>query len=164
MIKEYYTSFGDDHRIRLHFNEIAYNADKINTPQEIADICSNVLHLETRTEEYVYCFCLNPPGALLGFFQVGHGTVDTCIINPRDIFLKALYLGSCKLIICHNHPSGELTPSADDIQITERLSAAGELIGMRLVDHLIIGAAGKYYSFLLESPDTLCWSARLRQT
>lgn len=79
------------------------------------------------------------------------GTVDTASVYPREIFKRALLLAASGIIISHNHPSGDPTPSSADCQITQEIKAGAEILGLKLLDHLIIGARvngeQRYYSF-----------------
>lgn len=78
--------------------------------------------------------------------MIGKGTVNNCLVCNREIFIRALLSGAVNIILCHNHPSGETTPSSEDIKITKAVSEAGKLIGITLLDHIIIGG-DSYYSF-----------------
>lgn len=90
-------------------------------------------------EEYVYLLTLNTKGDITGVFEIAHGTVSNCLVSPREIFNRALMIGATTIILVHNHPSGYPEPSHDDILLTERVKKAGELIGIELLDHIIIG-------------------------
>jgi DNA repair protein RadC len=68
-------------------------------------------------------------------------------VNPRDVFRAALLVPAASVVVGHNHPSGDPSPSSEDHQLTRRLVAAGALIGIDVVDHLIVGDEGHYYSF-----------------
>lgn len=78
------------------------------------------------------------------------GTNEGCPIDPRAVFGPALQLSASAIVVAHNHPSGDPTPSAEDRAVTERLKKAGELLGVRLLDHLVIGD-GRFFSFADES-------------
>ena len=78
------------------------------------------------------------------------GTADQSIVHPREVFGPALQLAAVALVVAHNHPSGDPTPSAQDRAVTERLREAGELLGVRMLDHLVIGSE-KYFSFADET-------------
>lgn len=99
-----------------------------------------------RAEEYFGILCLNVKGDLLSDAIVGMGTCSAVIISPREIFREALRHGAASVIVYHNHPSGDPTPSREDVSLTKRLRVSGESIGVIMVDHIIIGA-GEYYSF-----------------
>ena len=77
---------------------------------------------------------------------VATGTLNTTIVEPRDVYREAAIGGAFAAIVFHNHPSGDPTPSPDDVALTQRLKAAGELMGIDLVDHVILGD-GRYFSF-----------------
>ncbi len=74
------------------------------------------------------------------------GSLNTSIIHPREIFQAAFEEGAAAIILLHNHPSGDPKPSDDDIEITEQLAKAGEILGIEVIDHLIIGH-NRYFSF-----------------
>ena len=79
--------------------------------------------------------------------EVGRGGLTHCPVAPADVFRAVLREAAAGVILVHNHPSGEPTPSSEDVQLTERLRAAGALLGIEVLDHLIIGREG-YFSFL----------------
>jgi DNA repair protein RadC len=85
----------------------------------------------------------------LGIHLVSMGTTTSAPVHPRDVFLPAVLAGATALIVAHNHPSGDPTPSTDDRLVTERLRQAGELLGIELLDHIVIGRAS-YFSFAAE--------------
>ena len=74
------------------------------------------------------------------------GSVTKAIVDPREIFCEPLKERASGIIVCHNHPSGNFTPSANDMTVTKQLEKAGELLGIQLLDHLIVSETG-YYSF-----------------
>lgn len=74
------------------------------------------------------------------------GTQDAALIQPRDIFRVALLASATSVVVFHNHPSGDPEPSPADVQVTARLAQAGDMVGIKLIDHIILGA-GRYYSF-----------------
>ena len=95
--------------------------------------------LHRMAEEYVYCICVDTKMRVIGLFEVTHGTVNVSFASPREIFQKALMLGAVHIILMHNHPSGDPTPSGLDIEDTNRVKNAGDIIGISLLDHVIIG-------------------------
>lgn len=90
---------------------------------------------------------LDGKNRLLFFEDVGRGSVSACLVHPREVFWSAIHHRASAIICVHNHPSGDPEPSAEDRTITSRLREAGELLGIRLLDHIIIGESS-YYSFL----------------
>ena len=79
---------------------------------------------------------------LIGVETVSVGSISSAIIKPRDVFKSAILSNAVSIILCHNHPSGDLVPSDSDIEITKHLIEAGELLGVRVLDHLIISNQG----------------------
>ena len=79
---------------------------------------------------------------LIGVETVYKGSIDRIPISPKDIFKSALLSNACSIVLCHNHPSGELTPSKEDIDITKKLNDAGELMGIKVLDHIIVSDRG----------------------
>ena len=74
------------------------------------------------------------------------GTLDCSVVHPRDVFREALEAGAATVVLFHNHPSGDPTPSADDARLTWRMVEAGDLLGIEVLDHLVLADAS-YYSF-----------------
>lgn len=98
------------------------------------------------TEQFI-AIPLDSKNRPLGEMKVGVGGIATCPVSPSDVFRSLIYWGAAAAVFVHNHPSGEPTPSADDVALTERLRRAGEIIGIRVLDHVIVGQEG-YFSFL----------------
>lgn len=90
--------------------------------------------------------CLDTKHRMLFFEKLYKGTLDSCPVYPREVFWSAVYHRSSAVICLHNHPSGDPTPSADDKRCTGELFQAGELLGIRILDHIIVGEE-KYFSF-----------------
>ena len=95
--------------------------------------------LRHKKQETVKLLMLNTKGKLLGENEISKGTVNASIITPREIFIEALQKGAVGIVLMHNHPSGEPWPSEEDILLTKRIKNAGELIGIELLDHIVIG-------------------------
>ncbi len=83
---------------------------------------------------------------VLGLHTVSVGCLTSSLVHPREVFKPAILAGSAALLLAHNHPSGDPEPSADDIALTRRLIAAGQLLGIEVLDHLILGEAGRFVS------------------
>ena len=82
----------------------------------------------------------------LAWRVIAIGTATACLVHPREVFRPAIHVGATACIVVHNHPSGDKTPSAEDSNVTKRLSRVGELLGIPLLDHLIIGGS-EFFSF-----------------
>jgi DNA repair protein RadC len=85
---------------------------------------------------------LTTKNQLIGVETVGLGSVNACIITAKDLFKSAILANAVSIILCHNHPSGNLEPSPKDIDLTKRLIDAGELLGIKVLDHLIVSNRG----------------------
>ena len=83
-----------------------------------------------------------------GMRRVAQGGLHTCSVLPRDILRAALYEAATAMVLVHNHPSGDPTPSAEDVALTRNLCDAGALTGLPLVDHVVVAPSGKYMSLL----------------
>lgn len=77
---------------------------------------------------------------------VAIGSLDTCHVAPREVFRRAIVNSCCRIVLVHNHPSGDPTPSAHDIALTKRLVESGELLGIPVIDHVVLGAGDTYSS------------------
>ncbi len=109
----------------------------IDNPQTVAEYyMEDLRHRET---ECLMLLSLNGKGALIGEKILSIGTVNASLASPREIFLEAFKQKAVRILMLHNHPSGDATPSRQDIDLTERIKNAGELLGITLVDHIIIG-------------------------
>lgn len=96
--------------------------------------------------EHFWRVDLDAPNHIISYEVVSIGTLTASLVHPREVFVGVLLNKAAAVIIAHNHPSGEITPSPEDKETTRRLAKAGELLGVPVVDHLIVGA-GKYFSF-----------------
>lgn len=90
-------------------------------------------------QEHMKLLMLNSKSRLIGETDISKGTVNASLITPRELFIEALQKNAVSIIILHNHPSGDPSPSREDMRITGRIREAGELIGIELLDHIIIG-------------------------
>ena len=82
---------------------------------------------------------LNTKARLIGETDISKGTVNASLISPRELFVEALQKNAVSIILLHNHPSGDPTPSKEDVLLTRRIRDAGSLIGIELLDHIVIG-------------------------
>ncbi|WP_199615573.1 JAB domain-containing protein [Paenibacillus alkalitolerans] len=119
---------------------------RILSPDTAAEIIRKVLELDQMDVEYFGILTLNNKNEVAGAHILGKGTINTVIATPRDIFKAALMNNAISVILFHNHPSGDPTPSPEDIQMTKRVEEAGQIIGIDVLDHIIIGHEGRFYS------------------
>lgn len=108
-----------------------------STPHKIA--LYYMEDMRHRKQEVLKLLLLNTKARLIGENNISVGTVDQALVSPRDLFREALMANASSIILLHNHPSGDPTPSEDDMCITARVFEAGALLGIRLLDHIIIG-------------------------
>ena len=90
---------------------------------------------------------LNRANSVLGLFELSTGGVTGTVADPKLVFMAALKLNACNIILCHNHPSGNLKPSRADELLTQKIKEAGTYLDLPVIDHLIISAEDSYYSF-----------------
>ena len=113
------------------------DAAVISSPQDAAGLLMEELrHL--REEHFVVLF-LNTKNRVIGRQTLSIGSLNASIVHPREVFRAAIRRSSASILCAHNHPSGDPTPSTEDIQLTRRLAQAGELVGIELLDHIVIG-------------------------
>ncbi len=116
----------------------------LNNSKQVADYVME--RLRHRTTESVYLISVDAKGQIMDERKLSDGSVRMALISPREVFLEALKVGAVNIILIHNHPSGDPTPSSSDREITARLKEAGEWMDIPLLDHIIIGD-NDYYSF-----------------
>jgi DNA repair protein RadC len=105
-----------------------------------ADVLAHVQDLRTAPQERAVALYLDARNRPLGRELVSVGGLRASVIQPRDVLAPALRIPAAALILVHNHPSGDCTPSAEDIQVTRQLAAAAQLLGLELLDHLVVSA------------------------
>ena len=116
----------------------------LSKPGDAAQVLRAILENEA-VEGFGLLF-LTTNHRLLSYHQLSRGTIDSTPASPRDVFQAALLGHAACIVLAHNHPSGDPTPSRDDCDLTRRLCQAGELMDIAVVDHIIIGH-GNYFSF-----------------
>lgn len=152
-ITKYTTVINKENKLTELLKEKGLNYKTSNTrltnPRDIAKMMNDVFQLNKMAEEYIYMIAFDTKNKPIGFFEISHGTINTSILRPREVFLKALLVGAVNIVLVHNHPSGDIVPSREDIRATKRIEESGKLIGIGLLDHIIIG--DDYLSFREEN-------------
>lgn len=110
---------------------------KITSPKDVTNLLMG--EMDDLNQEVLKVILLNTKNIVIGTRDVFKGSLNTSIVHPREIFKQAINKNSASIIICHNHPSGDPTPSQEDINITLRIKECGNIIGIQLLDHIIIG-------------------------
>ncbi|MFA5181464.1 MAG: JAB domain-containing protein [Syntrophales bacterium] len=121
---------------------------EINKPFDIYKMVKDEMTSSDR--ELLLSVLLNGMNRLIGVETVAIGGLHSCMIIPRDLFKSAILANAASIVICHNHPSGDLTPSIQDLKMTDKLIKAGNLLGIKVLDHLIISHEG-FRSIINES-------------
>ena len=114
-----------------------YQTRTISSPKDAYEMIKE--QLEGLDREQFIIACLNTKNEPTNISVISVGTLNKAIVHPREVFKTAILSNAANVIAFHNHPSGDTEPSQQDIQLTNRLYEAGELLGIKLLDHLIIG-------------------------
>lgn len=130
---------------RIHQSGSETEGD-FNSPEQIAGYYME--KMRHYRQEHLILLMLNTKNRKIGDMVLSKGSVNAAMISPRDIFLEALRHEAVNIILIHNHPSGDPTPSTEDIEVTLKVSGLGQTLGIRLLDHIIIG--DRIYRSLLE--------------
>ena len=120
---------------------------KISSPQDIADLLME--EMQYLKQECFKIILLDTKNKVIKVEGISVGILNASLVHPREVFIKAIRQHSAAIVLAHNHPSGDPEPSAEDKNITKRLCDAGELLGIAVLDHIIIGR-GTYLSFKQE--------------
>ena len=116
----------------------------INSPQDVANLL--MAEMATLEQEHLKTLLLNTKNEVLGIQEIYVGNVNSSVVRPSEVFRPAVRENATSMIIVHNHPSGDPTPSAEDVSITKALVEAGELMGVEVLDHLVIGSGNRFIS------------------
>ena len=116
----------------------------LSTPAASAAALATLLQDEPG--EVFAILCLSTKHRVIAYHEVSRGTLDATLVHPREVFKAALLANAAAIIVTHNHPSGDPSPSPDDMALTRRLIDAGKLLGVDVLDHIVIGD-GRYVSF-----------------
>lgn len=116
----------------------------VNTPEDVVDLCAH--QLRGRDREHFWSLALNTKNRLLRLCEVSVGSLNASIVHPRELFKDAVKVSAASVVVVHNHPSGDPTPSGADIQLTRRLVKAGDVLGIEVLDHVVIGDGGEFAS------------------
>jgi len=121
-------------------DETTYDNEALDTPGAAAKFIRQQFRLDTAPAEKMIAVYLDTQQRAIGGALLFQGTINRAACEPRAILQAGLLMNAAGFILAHNHPSGEATPSAEDLAFTRRIAEAGDIVGVRLIDHLIIGA------------------------
>lgn len=116
----------------------AYDRISYNSPDTVADYFYHY-YKHSSTEEFVILI-LDSKNKLIAIDTISIGTINSTIVHPREVFKSAIKRSANSIILVHNHPSGDPNPSQEDIMISKRLKEVGEIVGIKVLDHIIVGA------------------------
>lgn len=114
-----------------------YNQISYNNPETVAEYFYSH-YQQSSTEEFVVLI-LDSKNKLIALETISVGTINSTIVHPREVFKGAIKRSANAIILVHNHPSGDPTPSDEDIRITKRLAEVGEIVGIKVLDHIVVG-------------------------
>lgn len=115
----------------------------IKSPYDVQEACKDMRYLK---KEHFRIILLNTKNHIIAMDDVSVGTLNASLVHPREVFSLAVKKVAASVILVHNHPSGDPAPSQEDLQITKRLVDAGNIIGIKVIDHIVIGDS-VFYSF-----------------
>ena len=125
-------------------------AEKIASPAEAARYFRRRIHDDAR--EHFVAIYLDGRHRAIADAIVSIGTATASLVHPREVFQPAIAVGACALLIGHNHPSGDPTPSPEDLEVTRRLAEAGRILGVTLLDHVVWSRCGDFRSLREANP------------
>ena len=135
----------------LYLKELeVFNYEKVeilNTPDTVVKLMTDVFEINKKISEEIFAISLTTDSKPLHFFRLNRGTVNTSLCDVRGLMISLLLANASTFVVIHNHPSGSTEPSKPDIEITQKLNKAAELLGLTFADHIIIGADRNHYSF-----------------
>lgn len=126
---------------------------KITSPDRVADYLRRRIRDDAR--EHFVAIYLDGRHRPIADSVVSIGTATASLVHPREVFQPAIAIGAIALLIAHSHPSGDPTPSAEDLEVTKRLAEAGRILGVNLLDHVVWARNGAFHSIRETHPDYL---------
>lgn len=126
---------------------LLYNGNRITAPEQCTEAFRTLIGLPDR--EFFVAMHLDGKNRINSVSVISQGSLNQSIVHPREVFKCALLSNAAAIIVVHNHPSGDVTPSQEDIAITKRLKEAGDIMGIRILDHIIVNTDnGDFCSFV----------------
>ncbi len=137
-------------RVKLDTEKSIYSDENIDSPEKMVSVVGS--EIKDLANECVFLANLNTKNQIINMSVISQGTINQSLLHPREIFNKAILSNASGVMLFHNHPSGDITPSKQDKEITEKIAFSGELLGIKLLDHIIVGAGNfAYFSFAKEN-------------
>jgi DNA repair protein RadC len=133
---------------RMKMDNVVHDAPrKISDPQAVFQLA--ISHITDFHKEHYVLVSLDVRSKFLGIDTISIGILDAALVHPRETFAAAMRRHAAKVIVCHNHPSGDVNPSDDDLMVTKRLVTAGKIMGIAVIDHVIV-SKDAFYSLQVE--------------
>ena len=126
-----------------------YDQRALNNPYAVSCMLNEIFDMENLCEEHFVMLALDTKLKVVGAFDIHAGTSKSSPVSAKSVFTRAMLCNANSIIVAHNHPSGDAHPSRDDVNITRTLEKAGEILDIKLQDHIIVGD-NDYYSFKQE--------------
>lgn len=137
-------------RVKLDTEKSIYSDENIDSPEKMVSVVGD--EIKDLANECVFLANLNTKNQIINMSVISQGLINQSLLHPREIFNKAILSNASGVMLFHNHPSGDITPSKQDKDITEKIAFSGELLGIKLLDHIIVGAGNsEYFSFAKEN-------------
>ena len=112
---------------------------KVSSPSDVYNQLESIFNLSKQAEEVLVMLVLDTKNKIIGAFEVSRGSLNSSIVHPREVFKRALLINGASIILGHNHPSGDTTPSKEDKEVTLKLKEGGRILGIEILDHVIVG-------------------------
>ena len=137
-------------RVKLDTEKSIYSDENIDSPEKMVSVVGS--EIKELANECVFLANLNTKNQIINMSVISQGLINQSLLHPREVFNKAILSNASGVMLFHNHPSGDITPSKQDKEITEKIAFSGELLGIKLLDHIIVGAGNfAYFSFAKEN-------------
>lgn len=137
-------------RVKLDTEKSIYSDENIDSQEKMVSVVGS--EIKDLANECVLLANLNTKNQIINMSVISQGLINQSLLHPREIFNKAILSNASGVMLFHNHPSGDITPSKQDKEITEKIAFSGELLGIKLLDHIIVGAGNsEYFSFANEN-------------
>jgi DNA repair protein RadC len=127
-------------------DEEEFEFEKILSSKIAVKFLKEIVKINNEPEEIMILICFDNKCKVISYCEVSRGTLTQSLVHPREIFKRAVALNSQSIMLAHNHPSGDCNPSLEDDTFTENIAIAGNILGIRVVDHIIVGKED-YYSY-----------------
>lgn len=136
-----YSMLLSDERLPYLVKESEYSWENgtLKSPEEIMAMMRDIFHCDRLPEEHAWMLALDNALHTIGIFEISHGTSAHTVLTPKEVYSRALLAGAAGIVVIHNHPSGDPTPSKDDVKVAKALKRTGKIVRVPLMDFIIIG-------------------------